>query len=337
MFSGVMYSCTALFFAQGLVMLAGAVYRYRIPIVILVAFGLCRLYFLVINDDGVWRLYCLQAAIVLVFLHAAVIARGLMAGPIAEKVTYGTFVAFAVTSLPRTWLVVNREPDTYGFDSSPYWLATTTTIYAFALILGLALIITIMQRRVAMEQELSETDSLTGLNNRRGFALHAQKLLARPATYAVLVLDLDYFKRINDSYGHSRGDQVLEQVARVIEQVIPAGALPARLGGEEFVVLLANSSFGAAERLAYDIGSSIAASSFGDETLNLKCTVSTGFGVFSQEVPVKTAVQMVDVLLYRAKSGGRNQVVGRDFTCSKDTRDGNLREAAWHDNAGLFE
>lgn len=339
--AGLFYSVAAFCVSRGTVMLAGASFRYVVPVIVMVAFAVYGLYFLVVQNDPVMRLIGFNTAMVLLFTYAAVRARVLASGSLTEKLTYYAFVAFIISAVPCTWNNVQRELHGTAFDPTTHWFATNVCVYAFSLIFGLMLIITVMHKRVTAERELSETDALTGLNNRRGFAQQAEKLLARATSFAVLVLDLDYFKRINDAYGHVMGDQVLEQVAQVIEDSLPRGALSARLGGEEFVVLLANSSFEAAEQLAYRIGGRIEAFRFGNSRHELKCTVSTGFGYFLCDTPVKTAVRMVDVLLYRAKRNGRNQVVGRDFSREPNREEPADREdtlwRSWPEDAGVTE
>jgi len=146
LFSGMMYLLAVIVFAQGLIALSGARPRYAVPMAILIAAMACRAYFLFIEENGVWRSYCLNGAVFLVFLHGAVAARNLRKGLWAERVAYYAFVLFTLSTLPRALLVRSKPEGDYGFDFSAYWIFTQLSIYAFALAFALALIVTIVQR-----------------------------------------------------------------------------------------------------------------------------------------------------------------------------------------------
>lgn len=158
---------------------------------------------------------------------------------------------------------------------------------------------------------LASTDSLTGLPNRRSFmaALDAkaaeQDGLAPPG--ALLMLDIDHFKRVNDQYGHPVGDIVLQHVAHVIRHNLRQEDRAGRLGGEEFAVLLQNTtaaeSLQLAERLRLSVEGSPAETSAGP----IRVTISIGLVEFLG-LDGKTALSRADQALYEAKAGGRNQV-----------------------------
>ncbi|GHJ43924.1 hypothetical protein Cs7R123_12660 [Catellatospora sp. TT07R-123] len=166
----------------------------------------------------------------------------------------------------------------------------------------------------AMLTDLATSDPLTGLRNRRSF--HAQleteldKARALGSALSVLMLDLDEFKSINDRYGHLAGDAALSQVAAAIQQQLRADDVAARLGGEEFGVLLHTGSeraFEVAERLR----AAVARTPIRYEELELSITVS--IGVVSCPVHGQTSaalLQRADEALYRAKRDGRDRVCG---------------------------
>jgi len=175
-----------------------------------------------------------------------------------------------------------------------------------------------LARRVAEQnrrlEELGRTDVLTGLANRRqGFATADAELArhfrtGRPA--ALIVLDIDYFKRINDRYGHPAGDAVLRGVADVLRECCRATDTPARYGGDEFLVILPETDLQGAEEVAARIRRTLAAATFALAP-GLECTVSIGAAEANREiVNVDAWIQRADAALYRAKEAGRDRFEG---------------------------
>jgi diguanylate cyclase (GGDEF)-like protein/PAS domain S-box-containing protein len=159
-------------------------------------------------------------------------------------------------------------------------------------------------------QRLSRTDVLTQLNNRLSANEHLRQAFLRMKrhgyTYAVLFIDIDRFKRINDTYGHETGDEVLRQLARVLQTAARATDFVARYGGEEFLVLLPDTTDAGALTLAEKIRQAVASQAFvvvGELTVSLGVSVARGDDKNEEE-----AVHRADMALYRAKSEGRNRV-----------------------------
>ena len=163
--------------------------------------------------------------------------------------------------------------------------------------------------------ELSLKDPLTGLGNRRHFRAVQERTIdgvARSGDPALLLMvDIDHFKKVNDTNGHQAGDQVLQAVARCVSSCVRPMDTVARYGGEEFSVVLPNchASFGAivAERIRATIEALVITTS---PILSLKVTISIG-GAYAPEWVRSTAelwTDRADVQLYRAKKEGRNRV-----------------------------
>jgi diguanylate cyclase (GGDEF)-like protein len=174
-----------------------------------------------------------------------------------------------------------------------------------------------VEERRQLEQRLRElamTDALTGAANRRAFFDAAEREFVRARRhrlkFAMVAIDIDHFKRINDSYGHAGGDEALRAVAAACLEQIRASDYFGRIGGEEFVALLtetdAKAAFALAERLRQAIADLRVA--YGEKTINL----TASFGVATQD-PADTETSMMmsraDAALYRAKEEGRNRVV----------------------------
>ena len=161
--------------------------------------------------------------------------------------------------------------------------------------------------------DLAMVDELTGLKNRRSFFDDIESVIAgsrrRGKPVAIALLDLDHFKDVNDTHGHSIGDEVLREVARRIEDTLRQEQIVGRIGGEEFVVLLPDTSpqqaLIAVERVRKAIGDTPVAVS---ESGQVVVTVSGGIAPLMDGMTVAIAMQQADKAMYRAKALGRNRV-----------------------------
>lgn len=153
--------------------------------------------------------------------------------------------------------------------------------------------------------QLSRTDALTGLANRRSFIESASARL-REQRAALLMIDIDHFKRINDSHGHDAGDAALRCVGNALHQGLREGDLLARWGGEEFIAMVeAANALACAERLRRAIASGIV--SVGDTELRL--TASIGLAHVLAGTTLEAGITRADRALYQAKQAGRDRVV----------------------------
>ncbi|MEZ5557379.1 MAG: diguanylate cyclase [Pseudomonadales bacterium] len=163
-------------------------------------------------------------------------------------------------------------------------------------------------------ERLAHTDPLTGLNNRRLFmqrlAEEVQRAERSDGCLSVLLFDLDYFKRVNDRHGHDVGDQVLQQVARAACEVKRMSDVAARIGGEEFALLLPETSQSGAMHVAQRLRAAIEAADTPDPE-GRPITVTASIGVATLSCPSSNPLRILklaDSALYRAKRAGRNQV-----------------------------
>lgn len=161
-------------------------------------------------------------------------------------------------------------------------------------------------------KEMATTDELTGLKNRRIFFDVAHDAAKRAKRYhnplSILLLDLDFFKRINDTYGHAGGDEVLRRTAELLEGHARETDLPARIGGEEFVMLLPNTDEKGAFILAERLRMAAAAMRVKWEDLPVKITISVGVTQLDGQQTIEQMMEHADQALYRAKQNGRNRV-----------------------------
>ena len=173
-----------------------------------------------------------------------------------------------------------------------------------------------MQENYQKSLSLALTDSLTGLYNRRYFSVHLDGLLARVAEGvdgpALLLLDIDWFKRVNDTYGHEAGDAVLREMTARVSRHVRTFDLLARYGGEEFVVVLPETSLRVAEAVAERLRMVVAEHPvvIGNPPIELPITISIGLAVARDARETTTSLlRRADEALYAAKAGGRNRVV----------------------------
>jgi len=173
-------------------------------------------------------------------------------------------------------------------------------------------------RREKQIAELAARDPLTALYNRRALEVRAPRLLdevssARPG--ALLLIDIDNFKLINDLYGHTAGDRLLIALSEMIRAVLPKGALAARLGGDEFVMLLGDASHAQIMVLGSALREQFQQMTSQTYTTPQAVTLSIGAKVFDQPpASLAALIEQGDSALYESKRGGRNRIQLADYT-----------------------
>jgi diguanylate cyclase (GGDEF)-like protein len=162
---------------------------------------------------------------------------------------------------------------------------------------------------------MAVTDSLTRLYNRHYLDTHLKNLVRQAGeqgrALSVIIMDMDHFKSVNDTYGHNVGDEVLRQLSDIIVNTIRSADLAARFGGEEFVVLMpetdAMRAYEGAERLRKAVESHIFQISHEQKTLQK--TISIGYASMRPDDTPESLLKRADTALYQAKNGGRNKVL----------------------------
>jgi diguanylate cyclase (GGDEF)-like protein len=169
-----------------------------------------------------------------------------------------------------------------------------------------------LQEMNARLEELSVTDGLTGLYNHRHFWNILDQELARVDRYqgelALILIDLDDFKRVNDQFGHSVGDLLLQSIARILRETVRDTDVVARYGGEEFAILLPETDYDGVESVAEKVRSSVESLRFAvpDTDIELRVTVSIGISVFRGNR--REFFNSADKALYQSKAGGKNRI-----------------------------
>jgi diguanylate cyclase len=165
---------------------------------------------------------------------------------------------------------------------------------------------------MADERRQAQLDPLTGIHNRLAFDERINSEIQRSKRYeepfSLLVVDIDLFKKINDSFGHLAGDKVLKALAKRLEKNVRDVDLVARYGGEEFVILLPNTTLAAAHLVAEKTRAIVERAGFHHDGQPVAVTVSGGISQFRHEDDAASLFKRADDALYAAKKAGRNRI-----------------------------
>ena len=195
---------------------------------------------------------------------------------------------------------------------SQYMMIFYFTSAIFALSLAFLLMMAITSDMVARHYTAATVDPLTGVANRRGFERMLDSSQVIQPFQSVLMVDLDHFKRVNDTYGHGVGDGVLVAVSQTLITCCKGLGEVVRFGGEEFVILLRTSDGIAVRQLAELLRSAVAATRLDAPHDGLNCTASVGVAIVEPDEDFNDAIRRADRALYRAKEQGRNRVIFAD-------------------------
>lgn len=234
----------------------------------------------------------------------------------AWRLLFGGAVLIVLVLLVRAFVALSGEaivvqPQSGG---SPHWvqILSFVSVMATSLLGSIGFVLMVKERADRDILKLALTDSLTGVPNRRALMDFAARALAMRCGrhIALLMIDVDHFKRINDTHGHPAGDEVLCQVARLLAGRLRGCDMLGRYGGEEFCAVAMDTDAAGAMILANSLREIVASHTVATEWGNLSVTVSIGVSF----CPPNTARELKDILaeadtaLYNAKNGGRNQV-----------------------------
>lgn len=171
------------------------------------------------------------------------------------------------------------------------------------------------EQQLSEEEAIARTDFMTGLSNRRGFDEAFPAFIERAASsnkgLALLAIDLDEFKQVNDLLGHAAGDEVLRRVAGVLESGVRRSDLSCRCGGDEFFVLLGELDITIAQARAESLRAALESMPHPGNEQGVRVTAAIGGTMFQPGETAETLMQRADKALYEAKNAGRNRVTWR--------------------------
>ncbi len=179
----------------------------------------------------------------------------------------------------------------------------------------IALLTDITERKKAEKelQEAARTDSLTGLSNRRDFIekfnFEISRFKRNNKPFSIVMGDIDYFKKINDTYGHVCGDTVLQKIAALMRASLRHQDSVGRWGGEEFIILLPETGLQGGVQSTEKIRRRIQSEQFDHDGKSFTVTMSFGVSLYDHSLPMEKIIKTADERLYKAKAAGRNRVV----------------------------
>lgn len=231
-------------------------------------------------------------------------------------------VAIIVFQFPNLPFVIAE----YGSDFKIRFFATLTFESIFCFILEAS---RLKARNELLDLALAhehaaKTDELTGLSNRRDILNRLSEEFSRYQRsghhFSITLIDLDLFKNINDQFGHNAGDAALKEFADLVRSVIRQTDVAARWGGEEFLLLLPDTSLIPALTLAERLRSKVARSNFSFHGQDLPVTMSAGVCSIAQADSIDSMLRQADLQLYSAKEAGRNRIAPRVRSQNTDTQ-----------------
>lgn len=236
---------------------------------------------------------------------------------IGALLTAFPLVLYAAATLTRLLLITSDTipPGSSGQPTGPSVLAIfeLLTLFAMSFLWTSAFIFMVSQRLHSDLNDLAMKDMLTRVRNRRAMQGLLNFEMARMQRdvmdFSVILLDIDHFKRVNDTYGHDAGDFVLKWVAQTMQAYIRAHDVVARWGGEEFLVLLPSTRLDEALEVADRLRQTIETSTAPNPTHPIKITFSGGVACSHGYRSVEEICKAADLALYRAKESGRNRVL----------------------------
>ena len=308
----------ALYIASAGLMMRGMASRYSMR-VNNVALLMCSIgilagiaYYFYITPNLVVRIYILNLGSAAILLFPVAQWWRCLPKRAIDRLLFWIYVGFAISFFPRTVLSITSAVTggLAAFAQSPFWITLQLTLLLFAIVLALAILAAAVLDIIERLQNERNIDSLTQLHNRRSFEEQASAMIAdkRRRAISLVLCDIDYFKSINDVDGHAAGDQVLQKFGEIIRDYIRAGDIAARVGGEEFALLLPNTTMEGgvelAERLRRHLETTRFRTTFGSRTV----TASFGVSQRHEHESLRELFARTDAMLYAAKSNGRNNV-----------------------------
>ena len=292
--------------------------NHRIPIIIFTLLALVDIYFVLVNHNI--RTAVILAAIIFaaIYLFCARLTFKREEGILGNFlwITFGLYLLMAVLMLGRAFYA--SQVGIEVFDSFADWPVNAYTFMLGAVtqfFISSLFVLMLSYKLNRSLESIATIDSLTGVLNRRGLedaSVKMQDICKRiNLSMAVLLIDIDYFKRVNDTYGHLVGDDVLRHIAQTISGILRSSDVVGRYGGEEFCAFLPNTTEGDALGLAERIRAGIEASPIQlGLNVTLKTTVSIGVADSVRAGYDFTGLlATADSAMYGAKNGGRNRVM----------------------------
>lgn len=272
-------------------------------------------WFLFVEPDMSWRVLAINVALAGISLVAAAELRQVPGKSFVDRLLMVTLLLAGINLLVRPLAIIAIVGPPAGEGDvfmSVYWIATSVSHAFYSVLLAVCMITAIALDVIGKLQSDALSDPLSGLLNRRGFEERGSEILARSSIggmpVALVLTDLDHFKRINDTYGHACGDRVIAAFARLLRDAAGQEGVAGRIGGEEFAVILPGCGLASARLFAEGVRASCGGVMVAGVSTGTSITASFGVAEWMEDESLTALLGRADVALYQAKHGGRDRV-----------------------------
>lgn len=314
--SSLLYTTAVLLAAEGILRRSGQRLGPALDLAILTAITGGLWYFAFVTPNLLARVYLQNFGYGVILLISALYLTRLMRGRLIDRVLFWTLFVFALHFFPRTILTIGTQaPATAAaFAASMFWHILHLSLAVLGTALAAVLLAAALSDVIDDLRHERDVDGLTGVLNRRALTVRAEAILAQDwrSPCALIACDLDHFKQINDRHGHGAGDEVLTTFGELLRRTARTADVVARLGGEEFVVLLPGSNGDGAYMVAERLRGGLAAARFTFLPGSERVTASFGVAEHRPGETFHALLERADRRLYRAKAAGRNRTVKAD-------------------------
>ena len=292
-------------------------FRKRPPYVSLAVISFACLavltWFLFVVPDTGLRIFAINIALGCITLLVVAHMWNIPHKQFVERLLMLAFLADGINFLARPIIVVliAGAPSEGDIFMSLYWISTSVSHAFFSVLLAMCLMTAIALDVIGKLQADALTDPLSGVLNRRGFEERGNALLAETdgGPIALVLADLDYFKSINDGYGHASGDRVIAAFGNMLRDMAGQGPVVGRIGGEEFAVILPGRGCAQARLFAEDVKEAFSKVAIAGLPKGIVLTASFGVAERAENETLSMLLGRADRALYSAKDGGRNRVL----------------------------
>lgn len=267
-------------------------------------------YYQFVEPSLLARVVCLNSGLTAVGLLMLFDVRKRAGATPVEHVLFGLIIVSCVGFILRPFFLLASGIADEQFEGA-YWLIVSISDALICAMMAVGIFAVIASDVMDSIKSDAQVDALSGLFNRRGFEPRALKALARQtagAPVAMILSDLDHFKSINDRFGHISGDRIIQSFSEVLKKTAPRDAIMARLGGEEFAILLSPGKGLTAQALAEQARSAFKDVAPGIVSGEARPTASFGIAIARENEDLYALLNRADRALYQAKSDGRDCV-----------------------------
>lgn len=308
---GILYLCGiwALTYGMGLKVKAKS---YFLSSLLLVTIGICLLSYLSYLNQQFW-LRMLAINLIIVCLMVQVIPdvyANFKQVSVLGKIFCISYFLLTIYNAIRFFVILFylQNIDSINLSFSGWWMLMLAMNIILSIWFAIIIAATAVKDQFTLLNDERYRDSLTNLYNRRGFFEKTAALMknAKAANFYIVMCDIDHFKRINDTWGHTVGDRILSDIADLLKNSVREEDLIARFGGEEFVIMMQGQDYLSSIKLADQIRDRVERQLFTEHAIDV--TVSLGIAEIGSQIQLMETLELADKRLYIAKNNGRNQI-----------------------------